>query len=136
MMNSCFTTKKTRRAVAHLRLAWSVLLVPLLLVSVPAYSQTFDSGSDDSDGALNLTEPGTMTRAATRTIERRMGHTPELSTSGGTSDGRFIAPTGAQVLELGPCNATIHKVDEHVELLDLVQLTDIYEGLLLELLPA
>ncbi len=83
-----------------------------------------------------LTEPGTLTQAATRVIEQRMGFAPQLSTSGGTSDGRFIAPTGAQVLELGPCNATIHKVDEHVELLDLAQLTDIYEGLLLELLPA
>lgn len=81
-----------------------------------------------------LTAPGTLTDAVTRVIERRMGFTPQLSTSGGTSDGRFIAPTGAQVLELGPCNATIHMVDEHVSMLDLVQLTALYEGVLLELL--
>jgi succinyl-diaminopimelate desuccinylase len=82
-----------------------------------------------------LTESGALIDAARRVIERKMGFAPELSTSGGTSDGRFIAPTGAEVLELGPCNATIHKVDEHVRLTDLIDLTDIYGGLLLELLP-
>jgi len=52
--------------------------------------------------------------------------TPELSTSGGTSDGRFIAPTGAKVIELGPCNATIHQVNESVSCQDLDKLCDIY----------
>ena len=49
-----------------------------------------------------------------------MGYRPEPSTVGGTSDGRFIAPTGAQVLELGAINASIHQVDEHVPLADLL----------------
>jgi succinyl-diaminopimelate desuccinylase len=53
-----------------------------------------------------------------------------LSTAGGTSDGRFIAPTGAQVLELGPLNATIHKIDECVAVEALEQLTCIYQSIL------
>jgi succinyl-diaminopimelate desuccinylase len=59
---------------------------------------------------------------------------PELSTSGGTSDGRFIAPTGAEVIELGPCNATIHQVNESVSCDDLIQLTDIYYACLKQVL--
>ena len=57
-----------------------------------------------------------------------------LSTAGGTSDGRFIAPTGAQVVELGPVNATIHKIDEHVRIQDLYHLERIYYRLLENLL--
>ena len=59
---------------------------------------------------------------------------PELSTSGGTSDGRFIAPTGAEVVELGPCNATIHQVNESVSCDDLIKLTDIYYACLKQVL--
>lgn len=59
---------------------------------------------------------------------------PQLSTSGGTSDGRFIAPTGAQVIELGPCNATIHQVNESVSCDDLEQLVDIYYHCLVNVL--
>ena len=62
------------------------------------------------------------------------GFAPELSTSGGTSDGRFIARTGAQVLELGPRNATIHKVNECVSVADLDTLAEIYQILLRRLL--
>ncbi|MEO5558782.1 MAG: M20/M25/M40 family metallo-hydrolase, partial [Dokdonella sp.] len=51
---------------------------------------------------------------------------PELSTGGGTSDGRFIAPLGAEVVELGPINASIHKVDEHVALDELERLPALY----------
>ena len=58
----------------------------------------------------------------------------ELSTAGGTSDGRFIAPTGSQVVELGPCNATIHKVDECVRVDDLGKLTVMYTESLKHLL--
>ncbi len=58
----------------------------------------------------------------------------QLSTSGGTSDGRFIAPTGAQVIELGPCNATIHQVNESVSCRDLEQLVDIYYHCLVNIL--
>ena len=56
------------------------------------------------------------------------------STTGGTSDGRFIAPTGAQVLELGPVNETIHKLNEHVNVKELDQLSDIYHSILENLL--
>jgi succinyl-diaminopimelate desuccinylase len=55
------------------------------------------------------------------------GRTAATSTTGGTSDGRFIAPTGAQVVELGVVNATIHKVDEHVNVADIDLLARIYE---------
>ena len=58
----------------------------------------------------------------------------QLSTSGGTSDGRFIAPTGAQVVELGPVNASIHKIDECVRTDDLDKLSQIYERILEKLL--
>ena len=70
-------------------------------------------------------------RAAIRDV---CGIDAELSTSGGTSDGRFIAPTGAQVLELGPLNATIHQIDEHVAIADLDTLSTLYERILEQLL--
>ncbi len=58
------------------------------------------------------------------------GHDTEVSTGGGTSDGRFIAPMGAEVVELGPVNATIHKVDECVNIDDLETLSILYEKIL------
>jgi succinyl-diaminopimelate desuccinylase len=57
-----------------------------------------------------------------------------MSTSGGTSDGRFIASTGAEVIEIGPCNATIHKVDECVAIADLDTLSSIYQSIIQNLL--
>ena len=66
--------------------------------------------------------------------ERHADVVPDLNTGGGTSDGRFIAPTGTQVVELGPVNASIHKVDEHVRCEDLDRLSLIYEQVLVELL--
>lgn len=83
-----------------------------------------------------LTEPGALVEAAIESIYAATGTEAELSTSGGTSDGRFIAPTGAQVLELGPLNATIHKIDECVAIEDLDTLSRIYEGILQRLLAA
>ena len=77
-----------------------------------------------------LTEPGALTKAGSDAIHHVMGYEPELSTSGGTSDGRFIAPTGAQVIELGPCNATIHKINECVRVDDLDKLSAIYQKIL------
>jgi succinyl-diaminopimelate desuccinylase len=59
-------------------------------------------------------------------VDQVQGFHPERSTSGGTSDGRFIAPTGVQVVELGPCNATIHKVNERVRISDIEKLEQIY----------
>jgi succinyl-diaminopimelate desuccinylase len=81
-----------------------------------------------------LTPAGALVDAARAAIRAVTGRDTELSTSGGTSDGRFIAPTGAQVLELGPVNATIHKVNECVKIDELEQLSVIYEGILERLL--
>lgn len=81
-----------------------------------------------------LTGDGELRRATAVAIERVTGAPPEMATTGGTSDGRFIAPTGAQVVEIGPVNDTIHKVNEHVAVADLETLSQIYETLLTELL--
>jgi succinyl-diaminopimelate desuccinylase len=78
------------------------------------------------NGKPFITEPGTLLDSAVKAIKTVTNIDAELSTSGGTSDGRFIAPTGAQVIELGPCNATIHQVNESVRCDDLISLTDIY----------
>jgi len=80
------------------------------------------------------TRYGTLTRAVEMAIVQHCGLPPELSTSGGTSDGRFIAPGGAQVIELGPVNATIHQIDECVSVRDLDRLSQIYEQILQNLL--
>ncbi len=81
-----------------------------------------------------LTQPGELVEACTAAIRTHAGIDTELSTSGGTSDGRFIAPTGAQVVELGPLNASIHQVDECVGVEDLDTLSRIYEDILDRLL--
>jgi succinyl-diaminopimelate desuccinylase len=77
-----------------------------------------------------LTPPGALVAAAMSAIRDICGHSAELSTSGGTSDGRFIAPLGSQVLELGPVNATIHKANECVSVSDLESLSLIYEKII------
>ena len=81
-----------------------------------------------------LTPEGELVNAAQRAIIQHTGITPALETTGGTSDGRFIAPTGAQVLELGPVNESIHKLNEHVSIDDLELLSKIYESMLEQLL--
>ena len=81
-----------------------------------------------------LTPRGDLVNAVIAAIKSETGRDAELSTSGGTSDGRFIAPTGAQVVELGPINATIHKVNECISAADLETLTGIYEKALENLL--
>jgi len=81
-----------------------------------------------------LTAEGPLVEAAKASIKAITGLDTELSTAGGTSDGRFIAPTGAQVLELGPVNASIHKINEHVRVSDLDSLSEIYQGILERLL--
>ncbi len=81
-----------------------------------------------------LTPVGELVNAATQAIQDVTGTQAQLSTSGGTSDGRFIAPTGAQVLELGVLNATIHQINEHVDVADLEPLAEIYEKILENLL--
>ena len=77
-----------------------------------------------------LTESGTLLDAARAAVHQVTGLHPRLSTAGGTSDGRFIAPTGAQVLELGTDHQTIHQVNERVRAADLDQLSAIYENIL------
>lgn len=83
-----------------------------------------------------LTPVGELVNAAKHAIKNVTGTETQLSTSGGTSDGRFIAPTGAQVLELGVLNATIHQINEHVNIDELDPLAEIYEQILEQLLTA
>ena len=84
-------------------------------------------------GAPFLTPAGELVDAARTAIRSTIGVETLLSTSGGTSDGRFIAPTGAQVVELGPINATIHQTNECVNVAELDKLTVIYEEILKQL---
>ena len=88
----------------------------------------------DLSGLPFLTAPGELVDAATTAIREELGIETVLSTAGGTSDARFIAPTGAQVIELGPVNATIHKINERVLVADLDRLSRVYERILEELL--
>jgi succinyl-diaminopimelate desuccinylase len=81
-----------------------------------------------------ITERGDLVQAAINCIAKTTGLEAELSTAGGTSDGRFIAPIGTQVVELGPVNQSIHRVDENVSIDDLNTLTKIYKNILHELL--
>ncbi len=81
-----------------------------------------------------LTAEGPLVEATVASILEITGQQTELSTAGGTSDGRFIAPYGCQVVELGPVNATIHKVDECARVADIEQLSDIYQRILEKLL--
>ncbi len=81
-----------------------------------------------------LTPVGELVQASCWATEQVLGYRPELSTSGGTSDGRFIALMGAQVAELGPLNATIHQIDECVAIEDLERLSLIYRKILERLL--
>jgi succinyl-diaminopimelate desuccinylase len=81
-----------------------------------------------------LTQPGELTAAVSAAVQEITGREPAYSTTGGTSDGRFIAPTGAQVLELGVGNATIHKVNECARIADIEQLTRVYERVMEKLL--
>jgi len=81
-----------------------------------------------------ITAPGRLVNALTAAIQAETGITPELSTSGGTSDGRFIADICPEVVEFGPINATIHKIDECVAIADIEPLARIYEATFRKLL--
>ncbi len=81
-----------------------------------------------------LTADGRLVDAAKQAIKSVCGIDSELSTAGGTSDGRFIAPTGAQVVELGPVNESIHKIDENININELERLTAIYHDILKRLM--
>ncbi|MFT5760488.1 MAG: succinyl-diaminopimelate desuccinylase, partial [Alteromonadaceae bacterium] len=86
------------------------------------------------NGKPFITEEGLMLDAVAKAVNTVTGKCPEFSTAGGTSDGRFIAPTGANVVELGPCNSTIHQVNESVSCDDLCELVDIYYHSLVNIL--
>jgi succinyl-diaminopimelate desuccinylase len=88
----------------------------------------------DPLGLPYQTLPGELVDATRNAIAEIVGIQSDLSTAGGTSDGRFIAPTGAQVIELGPINRTIHQVDEAVSIEDLEHLSQIYQRILEHLL--
>ena len=77
-----------------------------------------------------LTEPGDLLDSTAKAVKAELSIEPEISTSGGTSDGRFIAPTGAQVVELGPVNATIHQINECVAIADIDRLSAVYQRVL------
>ena len=81
-----------------------------------------------------LTEPGDLVDAVRESIMTVTGLSTQLSTGGGTSDGRFIASMGSQIIELGPINASIHQRNEHVLLSDIPKLARIYEGIMERLL--
>jgi len=82
-----------------------------------------------------LTPRGRLVDAVCASIRQATRAEPELSTGGGTSDGRFIAPTGTEVIEVGVVNETIHSIDECVAVSDVTTLVDIYAGILRRLLP-
>jgi len=86
------------------------------------------------NGEPFLTDHGRLVEAVVESISTSCGYPPELSTSGGTSDGRFIAPLGVEVVELGPINATIHQVNECVSVSDLEQLAIIYRSIIKKIL--
>lgn len=77
-----------------------------------------------------LTEEGKLTNAVVQAVAEIVGSEPELSTGGGTSDGRFISPAGVDVVELGPVSASIHKIDEHVNIDDVLRLTKLYRRIM------
>lgn len=79
------------------------------------------------------TQGGRLIESCQAAVQKVMGIRPQLSTLGGTSDGRFIAPTGSEVVELGLCNATIHEINERTPIADLDKLTAIYKELLIKL---
>ena len=94
------------------------------------YSVTWTIG-----GKPFLSRAGKLTEAVKKSVQANCGLSPELSTGGGTSDGRFIIDICPEVVELGPINATVHKLNEHVEVATLEKLPRIYLDILRNLLP-
>jgi len=98
--------------------------------------QIFDAHDIDYElqwhlsGKPFLTQPGKLIEAVSQAVTELSGNAPELSTGGGTSDGRFISPAGAEVVELGPVNASIHKIDQHVRVDDVIKLTAMYRRIM------
>ena len=107
-----------------------------------AVERAFEAAGTDTEfdwrlsGMPFITRGGKLIDAVREAVADIVGLETRSSTSGGTSDGRFIAPTGAEVVELGPVNETIHQVDERVALADLGPLTRLYEAILEQVLLA
>lgn len=99
---------------------------------IDQHAGNYDIDWRDS-GRPFITRHGPLLDAVKESVSAITGKAPEFSTSGGTSDGRFIAPTGTQLVELGPTNATIHAVDERIRLDELEQLTDMYRKIISKL---
>ena len=89
----------------------------------------YDIAWEETGGPF-VTQPGLLRKAATAAVEAATGIKPTGDTGGGTSDGRFVAPTGAQVVEFGPVNESIHKLDEHVRIDALGPLAQSYQDTL------
>ncbi|MDE3208077.1 MAG: M20/M25/M40 family metallo-hydrolase, partial [Pseudomonadota bacterium] len=85
-------------------------------------------------GRSFLTHEGYLTKTVKTAIQKITGIEPQLSTTGGTSDGRFIVDICSELVEFGPINASIHKINEHIDILDLERLTNIYTLILKMLL--
>ncbi|MEO0974088.1 MAG: succinyl-diaminopimelate desuccinylase, partial [Pseudomonadota bacterium] len=90
---------------------------------------------DDPPSPPFLSTPGPLADAVDAAVRAQTGLAPQMDTGGGTSDGRFIAPRGIEVAELGPVNASIHQIDEHIALGDLGRLAAIYLDITRRLLP-
>jgi succinyl-diaminopimelate desuccinylase len=121
--------------VEHLQERTRLIIETGLLNEEVKTGQVFQYDLDWSlSGMPFFTPPAELSAAAMAAIRAETGLDAQLSTSGGTSDGRFIAPTGAQVIELGPLNATIHQVNERVAMADLETLSRIYQTVLNQLL--
>jgi len=88
----------------------------------------------EHSGKPYLTQPGKLVDAMSNAINRVVGISPDVSTTGGTSDGRFIADISQEVIEFGPINESIHKINEHVVVSDIDRLKDIYKETLIHLL--
>ncbi|GLS91661.1 succinyl-diaminopimelate desuccinylase [Psychromonas marina] len=127
-------------ANAHIQCNWRYSTELTAAQITAAFEETLKNHDVDYDvqwiynGSPFITQPGSLTNAVSLAIKEVTGLTTELSTSGGTSDARFIAPTGAQVVEVGPSNKTIHKINESVNIADLESLVDIYQVTLQKLL--
>lgn len=121
--------------VAHLQERIRLIIDTALLNEEVKTGQVFQYDLEWSlSGPPFFTPPGDLVAATIAAVRTETGLEPELSTSGGTSDGRFIAPTGAQVIELGLLNTTIHQLNERVAVADLDRLSRIYQGVLERLL--
>lgn len=126
--NFRFNTEQTPEKIqARVDTIIDTLVANAEIESQKAFTVTVDWAVS---GLPFLTESGELIEAAKAAVKTVTGKDTMLSTSGGTSDGRFIAPHGAQVVELGVCNATIHQVNEHIALKDMGELVNIFYELL------